>query len=157
MANPAHEFTTIVRNCHHDTESLQRFLHVFEDIRTRLLNILHPLKAIADSAVLAQYAHDKYLPACKAYREYIHGHPGAGPRDPRFRKLTGAVGGTSRKMYSLQRETFHDVIKIMGAVLSDATSVQVPDVPGHLLDHLWHKVKTHERLALAHARKRGRR
>ena len=156
MTNPPHEFTTILHRCHHDTEFLQRFLHVFDEVNQKLDNVFQPLKGIADSAALAKYAHDRYLPACKAYRDYIHGHRGAGSRDPRFRELAGAVGGTSRKMYNLQRETFDDVLKIMAAMVSHATSVQVPDTPKHLADHLWNIVKTHERHALTNSRKTSR-
>lgn len=144
-----HEFRHLLHVCKSNAGVFERLGevmdHIIEEFGDNAEGIFMAGVGIVDAVKLAKYSHDKYLPAAKAYREYIHSGKCTGSNDPQFLKLKDALGGVSKQMYKRQRATFNAVVH----VLTSASPVPPPD---GLMDWAWHEVNHAERNALAQSR-----
>jgi len=111
--------------------------------------ILDVLKTLSHDHDLVKYAHDKYLPAAKQYRDYIQGKQGANASLAEARRLRGRLGGVSRWMYARQRRTFDDVLKLWIPGWIETS------LPESFYSHLWHELLQMERKLLSSSRAKG--
>jgi hypothetical protein len=134
------EFHSLLARAIHDEDLADRILDLLELAEERLAITVRAGLAIGHAADLAQYGHDKYLPAAAAYLRHgsAHGH-GVG----HFRERRARLGGVSRRMYARQRKTFDDVLKLLPLA---------SEIPAEIVDRLWHQVLELERRQLARAR-----
>lgn len=125
------DLNVLMQHAMFDQETLERFLDVFT--------------ALVHDAQFVAYSHNKYLPACRRYQDYLRGRTNADSSLKRARQLRGQLGGFSKAMYGMQRKTFEDVLKML---------IPLPEPLENLaVDALWSRFVKLERQWLSAARK----
>jgi hypothetical protein len=125
------DLNVLMQQAMFDHEMLERFLDVFT--------------ALVHDAQFVAYSHDRYLPACRRYQDYLRGRTNADSSLKRARQMRGQLGGFSKAMYGMQRKTFEDVVKML---------IPLPEpLEDFAVDALWSRFANLERQWLSAARK----
>ncbi len=93
------DLNLLFRQAMSDQDAFERIMDVFV--------------TLADDAQFIKYSHDKYIPACHRYQEYLRGHGSGDTSLKQARKIRGQLGGYSKAMYGLQRKTFVDILTLL--------------------------------------------
>jgi hypothetical protein len=134
------EFHCLLARARADEDLAQRVLTVLEFAQTKVATIARAGITVGHAGDLANYAHDKYLPAAANYLRHGSAHS---PSMARFREDRARLGGASRWMYARQRKTFEDVLGLLPVA---------SEIPAEVVDRFWHQVLALERQQLANAR-----
>ncbi len=145
---------------HHNQEHYERFVDLMATVAERSEG-WGVVKSLMHGGVLAAHAHDRYLPAARAYLDYVSGHKGVDVRDVSALKVRGSLGANARRLYDVQRPVFNltlDLLLLLGSVplggipLAAAVVLEATPFKRQLQDRCWMHFKSAERRWLAHAR-----
>jgi hypothetical protein len=124
----------------HDLSELMREAETNTKVFEKLIGAL---EVFAADFELADYAHDRYLPAAHEYREYVRSGRSTKAASRRFREIRGRLGGTSKAMYRRQKETLFSLFRLL------VPSLLHGPLTDYFLGMLWKRFLAAERNWLA--------